>query len=200
MRNGPPIVVLLAAAAFAPTACRRSEPIVPSVSVDAGLSFGADGAPDEGAAWAAPPGGATAWVCLAPPEGSPLDAALDVGVSAQAAKDAPGMSVEGQIRHATLAEGETFPVAFVLQPGRCYTIIAMSSPRQVSQLELRLLAAPSFEAEVGRSAASDTNPAILGRGRSPTCATAPLPMPHRVDVIARKGAGRVGIAVFATAP
>ena len=209
MRKSLPLVCLLATAAFVPIACGKKAPTVPSISLDAGISLGDGGAAEGGAdasipmasapasASAAPSGSAvspaTSGVALLGPA---LDAAIDATIQAQAAKDAPGMNVEGQVAHSTLAEGTTFNMLVTLQPGRCYTIIAMSTPLQISQLEVKLLAPPLFNIEAGRSGAGDKNPAVLGRGKGHTCPISPIAIPYRVDVTARKGAGRVGVAVF----
>ncbi len=209
MRNRLPLVLLVATALSVPIAiaCGKA-PVVPSLSVDAGFSYGSDSGavpdgqvapvstvPDAGPTAPAPSGSASPLGSAA----SLLDPALDAAIQAQAAKDAPGMSIEGQTGHATLAEGGTFTMLTTLQPGRCYTIVAMSAPLQVSQLEVKLLAPPLFNIEAGRSGASDKNPAVLGKGKSATCPMALFPVPYRVDVIARKGAGRIGVAVYSRA-
>ena len=98
-----------------------------------------------------------------------------------------------------VTEGGTFNMVVTLQPGRCYTIIAMSAPLQVSTVEVKLLAPPLFNIEAGRSGAGDKNPAVLGKGKGATCPISPIAVPYRVDVVARKGAGRVGVALFSKA-
>jgi len=207
MRKTLPLVVLLATAAFVPMACGKKDPVVPTMTADAGLAIG-DGGADaaaltmaDAAADAAPvaSGSAAPSGSIAALAGPALDAAIDLGIQAQAAKDAPGMSVEGTINHTTLAEGAVFNSLVTLQPGRCYTIIAASAPLQVSTVEVKLLAPPLFNVEAGRSGATDKNPAVLGKGKTATCPISPIAIPYRVDVIARKGAGRIGVAVFSRA-
>jgi hypothetical protein len=210
MRKSLPLVVLLATAAFVPMACGKKDPVVPTMTVDAGLAIGDGGAEagdaaalavaDAGAD-AAPvaSGSAAPSSSVAALAGPALDAAIDVGIQAQAAKDAPGMSVEGTVNHATLAEGAVFNTLVTLQPGRCYTIIAASAPLQVSTVEVKLLAPPLFNVEAGRSGATDKNPAVLGKGKTATCPLSPIAIPYRVDVVARKGAGRIGVAVYSRA-
>ena len=210
MRKSLPLFLLFATAAFVPVACGKKAPVVPSLSVDAGITLGDGGieggtdasalttdasapASASGSASGAPAGSAGALL------GPALDAAIDVAIQAQAAKDAPGMSVEGQVSHTTLAEGGTFNMVVTLQPGRCYTVIAMSAPLQVSTAEVKLLAPPLFNIEAGRSGAGDKNPAVLGKGKGATCPISPIALPYRVDVTARKGAGRVGVAVLSRA-
>jgi hypothetical protein len=154
--------------------------------VDAGL------APEAGAATLDAGAGAGPGPLLAV---GAVDAALDAALAGLAAKDAPGMTSEGQVGRDTLPQGGHFGMLVTLQPGRCYTIVALSAPLQVSELEVRLLSLP-FNIEAGRSPSADKNPAVLGKGKDRTCPIAPIAMPYKVDVTARKGAGRIAVAVF----
>jgi len=208
MRKSLPLALLLAVAAFVPAACSKT-PAVPSVSLDAGLALGS---PDGGAgptpgasASAAPSGSASAapsGSASAAPSGSAaaalaagVDAALDAAIVAQAAKDAPGLTAEGPAGHETLQPNGHYGMVVTLQPGKCYTIIAMSPPLQVSELDVHLFMLP-LNLESGHSPPTDKNPAVLGRGAAKTCPISPIPVPYKIDVSARKGAGRVGVAVF----
>lgn len=200
-------------AAFVPAACSKT-PAVPTASLDAGLAFGAGdgGAPSAmpsgapmGSSSAAPSASASAapsGSASAAPSGSApalvaagVDAALDAAIVAQAAKDAPGMTAEGVTGHETLQQGAHFGMVVTLQPGKCYTIIALSAPLQVSELDVHLFMLP-LNLESGHSPPTDKNPAVLGRGAQKTCPVSPIPVPYKVDVSARKGAGRVAVAVF----
>lgn len=211
-----PLALLLVTAFFVPAACSSKSPAVPTVTVDAGFALGA---PDGGAAPGASSGipvasgsapsasvsGAPSGSASAAPSGSAanllaagVDAALDAAITAQAAKDAPGMSAEGQPGRATLQTSEHFGMVVTLQPGRCYTIIALSPPLQITELEVKLLALP-LSVEGGRSPATDKNPAVLGKGKQATCPVSPIALPYKVDVTAKKGAGRMAVAVFSRA-
>lgn len=214
MRKSLPLVVLFAAAtvALVPVACGKT-PEVPQASFDGGFGFGVPegGAPaeaggpmalgtvptDAGAADAAPEAGA-AVDAGAPLLAAGVDAALDAAIVAQAAKDAPGMTSEGTVGHETLQQGGHFGMLVTMQPGRCYTVIAMSAPLQVSELDVKLLMLP-LNVEAGRSPATDKNPAVLGKGKAATCPISPIAVPYKVDVAARKGAGRIAVAVFSRA-
>lgn len=215
MRKSLPAAVLLTLAsgaiALVPVACGKS-PAVPSVSLDAGfaLGVGEGGAPSEAGA----PLGLGAVPTDAGTDAAPdasaaadagggllaagVDAALDAAIAARAPKDAPRMTSEGAVGRDTLQQGGHFGMVVTLQPGRCYTIVAMSPPLQVSELEVKLLMLP-LSIEAGRSPASDKNPAVLGRGKAATCPISPIPVPYKVDVTARKGAGRIAVAVFSRA-
>lgn len=211
MRKSLPLAVLLAVAAFVPAACSKT-PAVPSVTLDAGLAFGL---PDGGAPGPTPSGAPVASGSAAPSAsasasaapsasasasaanllGAGVDAALDAAIVAQATKDAPGMTAEGPAGHETLQPNGHFGMVVTLQPGKCYTIIAMSPPLQVSELDVHLFMLP-LNLESGHSPPTDKNPAVLGKGAAKTCPISPIPVPYKVDVSARKGAGRIGVAVF----
>ena len=210
MRKSLPFALLVVVAAFVPAAC-GSKPVVPSVSVDAGfIALGGDAGPapsgaptsapiasgsapaPSGSASAAPSGSAPALLVAG------LDAALAAAIAAQGAKDAPGMAAEGAAGHETLQPGGHFGMVATLAPGRCYTIIAMSPSLQVSELEVKLLMIP-LGVEAGRSPTTDKNPAVLGRGKLATCPISLIPVPYKVDVTAKAGAGRIAVQVFSRA-
>ena len=210
MRKSLPLAVLLAVAAFVPAACSKT-PVVPGVTLDGGLAVGfvpdaaAPGPTPSGApvvsgsaapsasasASAAPSASASAANLL----GAGVDAALDAAIVAQATKDAPGMTAEGPAGHETLQPNGHFGMVVTLQPGKCYTIIAMSPPLQVSELDVHLFMLP-LNIDSGHSPPTDKNPAVLGKGAAKTCPISPIPVPYKIDVSARKGAGRIGVAVF----
>lgn len=212
MRKSFPLLVLLATAAFVPVACAKT-PEVPSATLDAGFAFGGPDAmatgynPPVPGASSAPVATGSAPAPSASASGAPsasasgllaggVDAALDLAIQTIAAKDAPGMTSEGAAGHETLAENGHFGMVVTLQPGRCYTVIATSAPLQVSELEVKLFMLP-LNIESGRSPASDKNPAVLGRGKAgATCPISPIAVPYKVDVTAKKGAGRIAVAVF----
>ena len=207
MRKSWPLVVLLAASAAVPIACSKKQPVVPTMTVDAGIGDG--GLPeagdagmlaiaDAGVADAAPSASASAMPSSSAALGPALDLAIDTAIQAAALKSAPGMAVEGTVNHQTVAEGGSFNQLVTMQPGRCYTIIAMSAPTQVGTLEVKLMAPPLFTVEAGRSGATDKNPAVLGKGKG-TCPILPIAVPYRIDTVARKGGGRVGVAVYSKA-
>jgi len=211
MRKSLPFAALsgvaVVVAAFVPAAC-GSKPVVPSVTVDAGfIALGGDAGPGPSGAPSSAPiaSGSVAPSASAAPSGSApallvagLDAALDAAMSAQGAKDAPGMAAEGAAGHETLQPGGHFGMVATLAPGRCYTIIAMSPLAQVSELEVKLLMIP-LGVEAGRSPTTDKNPAVLGRGKAATCPISLIPIPYKVDVTAKTGAGRIAVQVFSRA-
>lgn len=129
-----------------------------------------------------------------PPEG--LDVAIDTAVNAQAAKLAPKMALEGQPLRATLKEGERANMVVTMAPGKCYTFVAFSPPGNVTQLDLKLMTPPFYNVEAAKSGANDKNQPVIGKGTTPQCPVSPIAVPYRLDAIATKGGGRVGVYVF----
>jgi hypothetical protein len=154
-----------------------------SVDLEAGTADG--GVDDDGGGLAAPAFPAEA-----------LDLAIDTAVTAQAAKLAPKMSLEGQPLHATLNQGERANMVVTMAPGKCYTFIALSPPGQIQDLDLKLMAPPFYNVEAGSSAKGDKNPAVIGKGKAPQCPVSPIAVPYRIDAVAAQGAGRVGVFVY----
>ena len=108
------------------------------------------------------------------------------------------MAAEGQPGRETLAEGAHFNMLVTLQPNRCYSFFAFSPTGQVSQIEMKLLAPPFYNIEAGRSGGADKNMAVIGKGKAAAmCPLLPLPVAYKLDVIAKKGAGRVGVYAYA---
>jgi len=153
--------------------------------------------PDAGAAWTGDPN-------AMPPTGAfdagPLDAivdgAIDLAIRTQAAHAAPSMSPEGQVGRATLQQGGSFSMVVTMQPNQCYTFIAYSPPGQVTELDMKLMAQP-LNIQAGASGVHHKNMPIIGKGKaSALCPILPVPLPYRLDVVAKQGTGRIGVQVF----
>lgn len=153
--------------------------------------------PEAGAAVVAPEAGADAGVIASPDMtgGEPaIVAALDkLGKSATVAN----MAQEGEQGRAQLKEGEHFAMLITLQPNRCYTIVGTSPAGSVSKLEMRLLAPPFFNVPAGQSGAKDGANPVIGRGKQHLCPILPVPIAYKLDVVAVKGAGPIGVRVYA---
>lgn len=156
-------------------------------------------AADAGAAQAP----ATASVSAAPTNTSPIpratadaiDQGIEVAIRQHALKVAPkGALPETQMIRVDLAEGEHFGTTFTLQPSSCYTIVAAAVPGIVKELEVKLFIPPFFTFEAGKGKGQ---PAVIGKTPATICPLSPIPIPYKVDVTATKGAGRVGVMVFA---
>jgi hypothetical protein len=107
---------------------------------------------------------------------------------------AKGMQAEGAVVKQTLKEGETFPFTVTLTAGRCYAIIAVSPKDGVTDIDMKMLMPPFFTMEVDRDKRTD-NVAVIG-SPSPQCPITMFPVPYRIDVTAKKGAGPVAVQLF----
>jgi hypothetical protein len=126
-----------------------------------------------------------------------VDAVVDLAITTAAPKIAPKMEREGQPIRATLKEGEHFPVMITLMPNRCYSIVATSPLGSIEKLDLKLFGPPFYNVEAGKSGGADKNMPVIGKGSAALCPVLPLAVPYKLDVFAAKGAGRVGVHVFA---
>jgi len=176
------IPLLSAVVLFAACSSKKPMPVAPTTTPDGGAVVDG-GAMDGGLADA---GGDAA-----------LDAAIDLTITTASPKLAPKMEKEGQPGRATLKEGEHFSMMINLAPNRCYTIIANSPPGSVEKLDVKLYGPPLFNVEAGKSGATDKNMPVIGKGTAALCPILPLAVPYKVDVVATKGAGRIGVHVFA---
>lgn len=130
-----------------------------------------------------------------------LDSAIDLAITTASPKVAPKMDKEGAPGRATLKEGEHFSMVVTLQPNRCYTFVAFSPPGNIGQIDMTLMGV-ALAIEAGKSSPPDkTMPglSVMGKGKTPICPVLPVPVPYRVDVVAKKGAGRMGVQAFARA-
>lgn len=215
MKRSIALFSMTAAAAIA-VACSSNKPnppMTPSTPVDAGSEAGAvtalppDGGlvvADAGSSGPAMPtfftdaGGGTG---PATPPGpamteQAMDVALDALLAAAATKNAPKMAEEGQPGHQTMKEGDHWAMMIQMQPNRCYTIVATALPGTISQLDLHLYGPPFYNVEAGKSGATDKALPIIGKGTAALCPMLPLAVPYKLDVVATKGAGRMGVKVY----
>ena len=211
MRKSLATVLTLASAVATFAACSSNKPNPPmtpaSPQADGGVEAGAGeaGAPladagptfftgDAGPTFFTGDAGATGPVAIGE---AALDAAIDLAIATAAPTLAPKMEKEGQPGRATLKEGEHFSMMVNLAPNRCYTIVANSPPGAVEKLDLKLYGPPLFNIEAGKSGPNDKNMPVIGKGTAALCPIVPLAVPYKIDVAATKGAGRIGVHVFA---
>jgi hypothetical protein len=142
-------------------------------------------APDAGAGASAPGGDQV------------LDSAIDIAIAMASSKAAPKMQKEAQPGHATLKQGEHFNMVVSFAPGRCYTIIGFSPPGNVTQLDLKLYGPLPLTAEAGKSGANDKATPVIAKGTGALCPVLPIPASYKIDAVATKGAGRIGVQLFA---
>jgi hypothetical protein len=123
------------------------------------------------------------------PTVDPIDAMLKTETD----KLAKGMTADGAPNKGTVQEGSKLETVVTLQPGRCYSIVAVAA--QGTMLDMDLLMAPFFTVSAGKNTKSG-NVALIGGSSNPLCPLALLPIPYRVDVTAKKGSGPVAVQVL----
>jgi hypothetical protein len=188
-----PLAVVMACSSDKPPAT----PTPPVAQADAGMEAAAP-PPDAGTVIAAPMEAGAPEAGAASLTDTAFDAAIDLAITSAAGKLAPKMSSEGQPGRAWLKEGEHFGMVVNLQPNRCYTIIGNSPPGSVTQLDLKLQAMPLM-IEAGKSSPSDKAMPVIGKGTAALCPILPVAVPYKIDAVATKGAGRIGIHVYSRA-
>jgi hypothetical protein len=136
---------------------------------------------------AAPAGGGV-------PGGMPTDI-VDLGIKAAALIHAKGMQPEGSEAKGQLAEGGHLEFMVPMQAGKCYTLIGFSPPGQIRNVDLNLLAPPFYNMLAGQDTTDDNIP-IIGKAPNAMCPIVPVPLNYKVDIVARAGAGSVGVQLF----
>jgi hypothetical protein len=118
------------------------------------------------------------------------------GVLAQAGtEEAPGAKGLDMPKVALLAPGQTSELTVTMQPGKCYTVVAIGLP-PLSELNVQLLPTTlGFNTVLAQD--QTTGPrAVLGK--APDCYKLPLPVPGAVRVVttAAVGQGLAATQVF----
>jgi hypothetical protein len=121
--------------------------------------------------------------------------ALDQGLAANAARFAPDMQPEGWPAKPVLEQGGRAELAFIMQPGRCYTVVGFSPQGAVTNLDLLLLTAPLYAQPIAQDATTDGSPSI-GAAPAPLCPDLPNPVQARLDIVATQGRGPVAVQLF----
>ncbi len=123
--------------------------------------------------------------------GDPTDASLKTA----ALKYAPLMTPEGAAYKDTLMPNSHKAFDVTLQGNKCYTIIAVSPPGQITNIDLHLLVPPFYNMDAGHDDSNDST-AVIGKGQAPLCPFTLIPIPYRVDVYAKAGQGQVAVQVY----
>lgn len=137
-----------------------------------------------------------------PPPGDPVadeGTRLSEGpLTETAAREAPGMAPEGDLLASKLAAGEVLEQEIRLQPGRCYTLIAVGG-EGVDEVdaEISRLTPVRGKGDVLASDASAGPIAVLGGHEACFHYREKTPLPARFVVRARAGAGVVVSQLYA---
>lgn len=195
-----------AAIAVACSSNKPNPPMTPSTPADAGADAAdVTGTAPDGGPEVADAGGPTMPTFFTDAGAGPaapsmtdqaMDVAIDALLAAAATKNAPKMAEEGQPGHQTMKEGEHWAMMVQMQPNRCYTIVATALPGTITDLQLHLYGPPFYNVEAGKSGANDKALPVIGKGTAALCPILPIAVPYKLDVVAAKGAGRMGVKVY----
>lgn len=113
-----------------------------------------------------------------------------------AERHAAGLSGGGLVASQSLEQGDKLELPLTLEPGRCYTLIAVGSPGITDLLAQLLLQAPPLPEMVAAQENQPGGEAVLGGDGS--CFKNPLPVsaPAVGRVTVRSGRGRVWLRIY----
>lgn len=116
----------------------------------------------------------------------------ELGVRTAASRYAAGMTPEGDMARGNLAEGGHVGFVFQMDPTRCYVIVGYGAG--VADLDLNLLAPPFYNLLAAQDGMAGPTAAI--GVPKPMCPIAPIAVPYKIDIFAKKGGGPVAAQVY----
>jgi hypothetical protein len=139
-----------------------------------------------------------------PAQGSAGGAATPIAAAAMATplllplqqQEAPGMQAEGQAFAGQFQEGQTLEQPLTLQPGKCYTVVAIGAG--IQELDAMIAAQPLPQlppTPLAQDNASGAQATVGGKGSCFRNA-APLAVPAKVIIKATRGAGSAVAQVY----
>lgn len=122
--------------------------------------------------------------------------AATVPLMAFATTEAPGQSKEGNINAANFQQGQIQEVALTLQPGKCYTVLAVGVG--IQEVDIALVATtpiPGVSGVLARDSGGGSQASMGGKGN---CYKLPVPIsvPAKYVVTATRGGGIAASALF----
>jgi len=151
------------------------------------------GAFTSGAAKAAKPGAKLA-TALKPEE----EAAVRTKLDAQVEADGEGTAFEGSPAAGRFKQGEVLEFPLTLQPGKCYTLVAVSVDG-ITELDASVIVAPPIPGAPSVPALTDTTKGpdvTLGKGAACTKSPLPIAASGTLQIKATKGAGIAAVQVL----
>jgi len=111
-------------------------------------------------------------------------------------QEAPGMQAEGQAFAGQFQEGQTLEQPLTLQPGKCYTVVAIGAG--IQELDAMIAAQPLPQLPATPLAQDNTSGAQATVGGKGSCFknAAPLAVPAKVIIKATRGAGSAVAQVY----
>jgi hypothetical protein len=138
------------------------------------------------------------------PQGSAGGAATPIAAAAMATplllplqqQEAPGMQAEGQAFAGQFQEGQTLEQPLTLQPGKCYTVVAIGAG--IQELDAMIAAQPLPQLPATPLAQDNASGAQATVGGKGSCFrnAAPLAVPAKVIIKATRGAGSAVAQVY----
>ncbi len=155
--------------------------------------------PATGPVGTAPPPASTG----APPAGSgggqaqPINAAMATPlITALAQSEVQGMQPEGGAFAGQFQEGQTLEQPFNIQPGKCYSVVAVGGPG-ITELDAQIVfqIPPAPPAVLAQDNASGPNATVGGKG---ACFKNPFPIggPAKAIIRATRGGGLAGGQIY----
>ena len=108
--------------------------------------------------------------------------------------EAPGMQPDGSSAAGQCAEGQTFEMPLTLQPGKCYTVIAVSMGLQELDAQIVSNAPPAPPVPIAQDNQSGGTAVIAGKGCHKNIL--PVAVPAKVVIKATKGTGAAVAQVY----
>lgn len=131
-------------------------------------------------------------------QATPINAAMATPViTAIAAGEVQGMQPEGGAFAGQFAEGQTLEQPFNINPGKCYSVVAVALPGGIQELDAQIVVqippAPAFV--LAQDNATGPNATVGGKG---SCFKNPSPFggPGKVIIRATRGAGFAGAQLY----
>jgi hypothetical protein len=121
-------------------------------------------------------------------------AAIQPILNQLATTEAPGATPVGAAAVAMCQAGQQFEAAVQLQPGKCYTVIAVGLP-PVAEMNVQLIATTPIPGMSPVLAEDQTTGPQGVLGKSPNCFKWPLPLPGGAKAVATAAGGQ-GMAAF----
>ena len=106
-----------------------------------------------------------------------------------------GMSEDGPAVVASFMQGQVHEQEFMIQPGRCYTVVGIGLTVVELDIVVVVNQPPAPEAIIAQDDRTGPQSVVGGAGRC-TTSTSPVPLPVKIRTTATKGSGVVMTQVY----
>lgn len=120
---------------------------------------------------------------------------IEEGIKAQAQTTAKGARPEGELMSANLQQGGHAEAQFIMQPGRCYSVVGFGG-LGVFEFQINLITAAPMPPQVLAQSQPSGNAPTVGPNDQCIRSAWPVPTPVKVDMHLTKGQGLVGAQVY----